>query len=62
VFATARKIGTLVYRMLRWGQKYVDIGQEAYERQYQAVKLRALTSTAAQLGYQLIQKSPATSA
>jgi len=55
VFATARKIATFVYRMLRWGQKYVDIGQEAAEQQYQAVRLRTLTSTAAQLGYQLVK-------
>ena len=27
VFATARKLAQLVYRMLRWGQDYVDIGE-----------------------------------
>ena len=61
VFATARKIGTLIYRMLRWGQAYVDIGQQAYEERYQARRLRSLTSTAAQLGYQLVKKSEAVS-
>jgi transposase len=55
VFATARKLATLVYRMLRWGQTYVDIGQQAYERLYEAVRLRRVTSTAAQLGYRLIK-------
>jgi transposase len=55
VFATARKLATLVYRMLRWGQDYVDIGQEAYERQYEAVRLRSLTSSAGQLGYKLVK-------
>ena len=60
VFATARKIATLIYRMLRWGQAYVDAGQEAYERQYEAVRIRTLASTAAQLGYGLI-KNPAVS-
>lgn len=59
VFAAARKIATLVYRMLRWGQKYVDIGQDEYERQYQAVRLRSVTTTAAQLGYQLVKQEPA---
>jgi hypothetical protein len=24
VFATARKLATLIYRLLRWGQPYVD--------------------------------------
>jgi|SRR5271169_422870 len=55
VFATARKIGSLIYRMLRWGQAYVDAGQEAYDRHYDAVRLRTLSSTAAQMGYQLIK-------
>ncbi len=40
VFATARKIGTLIYRMLRWGQAYVDIGQQAYEERHQARRIR----------------------
>jgi transposase len=29
VFATARKLATLIYRMLRFGQDYVDIGEHA---------------------------------
>ncbi len=62
VFATARKLATLIYRMLRWGQAYVDIGQQAYEEQYQARRLRSLTSTATQLGYQLLKKTEAASA
>jgi transposase len=62
VFATARKIATLIYRLLRWGQAYVDIGQEAYEEQYKARRLRSLTSTAAQLGYQILKKNEAVSA
>ena len=32
VFATARKLAQLVYRLLRWGQAYVDEGAEAYEK------------------------------
>jgi hypothetical protein len=62
VFATARKLGTLIYRMLRWGQAYVDIGQKAYDEQQQARRLRSLTSTAAQLGYQLVKQPEAVSA
>jgi hypothetical protein len=59
VFVTARQLGTLVYRMLRWGQQYVDIGQQAYEEQHQAAKLRALVSTAAQFGYHLVKQPEA---
>ena len=31
VFATARKLATLIYRLLRWGQPYVDEGAEAFD-------------------------------
>jgi len=31
VFATARKLATLIYRLLRWGKAYVDEGAAAYE-------------------------------
>lgn len=31
VFATARKLATHIYRMLRWGQAYVDEGAAAFE-------------------------------
>ena len=53
VFATARKLATLIYRMLRWGKNYVDEGVEAYEKRYREARLRRLTSTARELGYQL---------
>ena len=60
VFATARKLATLVYRLLRWGQAYVDQGAEAYERRYQERRINGLKSTAQQLGYGLTLKtSPA---
>jgi transposase len=53
VFATARKLATLIYRMLRWGKDYVDEGAEAYEKRYREGRLRRLTSLARELGYQL---------
>ena len=62
VFATARKLATLLYRMLRWGQQYVDIGQQAYEDLYQAARLRRLAATAAQFGYEITKKTEAANA
>ena len=52
-FAAARKIATLIYRLLRWGQPYIDEGAEAYEKRYQQQRIRGLESRAKQLGYQL---------
>ena len=57
VFATARKLATLIYRLLRWGQPYVDEGVEAFEKRYQQHRLKDLAAKAKQLGYQL---TPAT--
>lgn len=54
VFATARKLATLIYRLLRWGQPYVDEGAEAYENRYRQQRIGRLAATAKQLGYQLI--------
>lgn len=53
VFATARKLASLIYRMLRRGQAYVDEGVAAYEKRYQTARIRRLKTTANQLGYKL---------
>ncbi len=57
VFATARKLATLIYRLLRWGQPYIDEGAEAYERRYQQGRISTLKAKAKELGYQLVQAS-----
>jgi len=57
VFATARKLATLVYRLLRWGQPYIDEGAAAYEKRYQESRIKRLTATAKELGYQLMPKA-----
>jgi transposase len=54
VFATARKLATLIYRLLRWGQPYLDEGAEVYEKRDQEMRIKALKSTAKQLGYGLV--------
>lgn len=53
VFATARKVATIIYRLLRWGQPYVDEGVAAFEARYQHQRLGRLAATAKELGYQL---------
>ncbi len=56
-FATARKIATYIYRMLRWGQPYVDTGAEAQEQIYQIARLNHLKTFAASLGFELAPKA-----
>ena len=53
VFATARKLATLIYRLLRWGQPYIDEGAAAYENRYRQHRIHRLAATAKELGYQL---------
>ena len=57
VFATARKLAQLIYRLLRWGQAYVDEGAEAYEKRYAERRVQRLKSSANHLGYELTPKT-----
>ena len=54
VFATARKIATLIYRALRWGQAYLDEGAEAWEKRYQERKIKAMEANAKKYGYKMV--------
>ena len=53
--AMAAKLARLVYRMLRYGMKYVDQGAAFYEAQHRQLQIKHLKSKAAKLGFQLIQ-------
>ena len=57
VFATARRLAVSSFRMLRWGQEYVDEGAAAYEKRYQTSRLHRLAATAGQLSYQVVPKT-----
>ena len=54
VFATARKLAQLTYRMLRHGHDYIDQGQHAYETRFRHNRLAGLQKAAKHLGYSLV--------
>lgn len=54
ITATAHKIARLFYRMLKHGESYVDIGQQAYEKQYQERVMRSLINRAKIMGFELV--------
>lgn len=54
ITATAHKLAILIYRMLKYGMKYVDVGQEAYEQQYRERTLQMLKRRVKQMGYALV--------
>jgi transposase len=58
VFDTARRLARIVYRMLCYGQDYVDVGEKAYELRFQARRLAGIKEAARALGYTLL-KEPA---
>ena len=57
VFATARKLATVIYRLLRWGQAYVDEGVEAYEERHKERKLAMIQAQANAYGMALVPAS-----
>jgi transposase len=54
IVATAHKLAVLVYRLLKFGNQYTDIGQERYEQQYRQRLLKRLARKAHDLGLQLV--------
>ena len=54
IFAIARRLAILVYRMLRYGQDYVEIGEGQYEARFRERRLTSLRHTAKSLGYTVI--------
>lgn len=59
VTAAARKLAVLIYRMLKYGKHFVELGQQAYENAYQHQVLDRLTRTAKQFGLRLVPVSDA---
>jgi transposase len=59
VLEVARTIAKLVFRMLCYGQDYVDEGVKAYENRFHQRRLKGLISTAEQMGYVLVPKENA---
>jgi hypothetical protein len=57
--AMAAKLARLLYRMLRYGMKYVDKGAEIYEAQHRKQQVIHLKRKAAQLGLEIIEVADA---
>lgn len=57
--AMAAKLARLVYRMLRYGMKYVDRGAEFYEAQHRKLLIKHLHRNAAKLGFRLVEAAVA---
>lgn len=60
VTATAHKLAKIIYRLLKYGEAYVETGQQQYEEKYRARLLKHLQKSADSLGLQLVPKHPST--
>ncbi len=54
IMAMAHKLAVLFYRMLRFGQEYVDCGQQFYEEKYRQQQISMLNKKAVQLGFSIV--------
>jgi len=54
ITAMAHRLARLVYRMLKYGQQYVDKGAAYYEQRYRQQQLEFLTKRALKLGFKVI--------
>jgi transposase len=57
VTATARKLAVLFYNALRFGMKYVDPGENHYEKRYQDRVVYQLHRRAKQMGFTLVKEN-----
>jgi transposase len=51
ITAMAHRLARIVYRMLKYGEEYVDKGTQHYEEKYRQQQIALLTRKAAQLGF-----------
>ena len=58
ITAMAHRLARLVYRMLKYGQRYVDKGAEYYEQRYRRQQIDFLRKKAAKLGLQITLEKP----
>ena len=53
VFATARKLAQIIYRLVFYGQAYIDIGAKTYESQFNSRRLIYFTKALKEMGYKV---------
>ncbi len=57
ITATAHKLARIIYRMLKYGEAFVEQGQAEYEAQYQQQQLKRLQKAAIKMGFSLVSQA-----
>jgi transposase len=55
ITATAHKLATIIFNMLKNGVEYIETGQDYYETQYRDRLVKNLNKRAKMLGYELVE-------
>ena len=53
ITAIAHKLAKMLYNMLRYGNSYVEVGQEEYEKRYKERRLKGLIRAAREMGLKI---------
>ena len=53
VFATARKLAQLIYRLVRYGHSYIDVGADAYEARFTQRRLTSYARALKDMGFKI---------
>jgi transposase len=59
ITAMAHKLARLVYRMLKYGQEYVDKGMQYYDERYREQQIDMLKKKASKLGVRIVESATA---
>ena len=58
ITATARKLACMFYRLLKYGQNYIEQGIVAYEKKYKDTLVINLQKQATRLGFKVVKIEP----
>lgn len=54
--ATAHRLGTQIYNIMKLGQSYVEKGAADYEKAFEEKKIKSMTKALNELGYNVTKK------
>jgi transposase len=53
--ATARKLATILYHLLKYREEYIDVDRVVYEEKFRRYRVSRLRKQAAELGYEMVE-------
>jgi len=53
--ATARKLATILYHLLKYKEEYIDVDRVVYEEKFRRYRVTRLRKQAAELGYEIVE-------